>query len=257
LAILFGVDARPDGEIDVFYTELAEWWPWISPVDDYREEADEYLRVLTAAHPAATTLLELGSGGGNNAYFLARRYTVTLTDLSPAMLAVSAALNPECEHVIGDMLTLDLGRQFDVVFAHDAVDYMASEADLAAAIATAHRHCRPGGVVLLVPDAVLERFEPGTDCGGSDRPDGGGIRFLEWSYRLDPEQPRSITQYVFVVREPDGSVRSFAETHVSGLFPTDTWVRLMSEQGFAVEVVVEQTQDARTPRLMFLGRRPG
>jgi len=50
-----------------------------------------------------------------------------LVDKSPGMLEVSRALNPECEHVEGDMRTVRLGREFDLVFVHDAVAYMAKE----------------------------------------------------------------------------------------------------------------------------------
>ena len=46
------------------------------------------------------------------------------------MLALSRALNPECEHLAGDMRTLRLGRVFDAVFVHDAVCYMTTRADL-------------------------------------------------------------------------------------------------------------------------------
>ena len=48
------------------------------------------------------------------------------------MLALSATLNPECEHLEGDMRTLRLGRTFDVVFIHDAISYLTTEDDLRA-----------------------------------------------------------------------------------------------------------------------------
>jgi len=51
---------------------------------------------------------------------------------SEPMQALSRALNPECEHVLGDMRTLRLGRAFDVAFVQDAVMYMTSEEDLLA-----------------------------------------------------------------------------------------------------------------------------
>ena len=46
----------------------------------------------------------------------ARHFALTLVDRSPAMLAVSRALNPDCEHVTDDMRTVRLGRIFDLVF---------------------------------------------------------------------------------------------------------------------------------------------
>jgi hypothetical protein len=90
---------------------------------------------------------------------------MTLSDLSPNMLTVSRSLNPDCEHIPGDMRTLRLGREFDAVFVHDAIDYMTVVADLRAAVDTAYIHCRPGGVALFVPDEVKERFRPRTEHG--------------------------------------------------------------------------------------------
>src|SRR3972149_1508073 len=66
-----------------------------------------------ACRTAPHTVLELGSGGGNNASHMKAHFKLTLVDRSPAMLAVSRALNPECEHLEGDMRTLRLGRGFD------------------------------------------------------------------------------------------------------------------------------------------------
>ena len=94
-------------------------------------------------------VLELGSGGGNNAVHLKADLDLTLVDLNAEMVAVSQRLNPECVHAVGDMRTVRLGRTFDAVFVHDAIDYMLTEDDLRAAMVTAFEHCRPGGVVVL------------------------------------------------------------------------------------------------------------
>ncbi len=102
------------------YEELAEWWPLFSAPEDYAEEAAFFAEVLTKGC-APRTVLELGSGGGNNALYLKSKFEMTLVDLSPQMLAVSRALNPECEHREGDMRTVNLGRTFDAVFIHDAI----------------------------------------------------------------------------------------------------------------------------------------
>jgi trans-aconitate methyltransferase len=45
-------------------------------------------------------------------------FEMTLVDLSPQMLEVSKRQNPDCEHVVGDMRTVRLGREFDAVFVH-------------------------------------------------------------------------------------------------------------------------------------------
>src|SRR6476660_2771964 len=107
------------------YDELAAWWPLLSPPDEYTDEATFFRQVLAQAGlPPEPTLLELGCGGGNNALYLKHGFAhVTLTDISPQLLAVSRTLNPDCEHVEGDMRTLRLDRVFDAVFVHDAIEY--------------------------------------------------------------------------------------------------------------------------------------
>ena len=75
--------------------------------------------------------------------------------------SLSRTLNPGCEHVLGDMRTLRLGRTFDAVFAHDAVMYMATEDALRACMGTAFAHTRPGGVAVFVPDFTRETFGRG------------------------------------------------------------------------------------------------
>lgn len=219
------------------YRELATWWPLFSPPVEYAEEASFYGRALQEATTRPLrTLLELGSGGGNNASYLKQRYSLVLVEPSPAMLAVSRALNPECEHVEGDMRSLRLDRQFDGVFVHDAVCYMTTEADLRAAMETAFRHCRPGGAALFAPDHVRETFAASTDQGGAD--DGGrGVRWLAWTWDPDPADSTYTVDYACLLRDADGSVRVEHDRHVEGLFPRATWLRLLSEVGFEPKVV--------------------
>ena len=181
-------------------------------------------------------MLELGSGGGNNASHLKARFKMTLVDLSPGMLEVSRALNPECEHLQGDMRTVRLGREFDAVFVHDAVTYMTSEADVRQAIATAFVHCRPDGVVLFAPDHVRENFRPGTDHGGHDGADRA-MRYLEWTWDPDPADATCIVDYTYVLRERDGEVRVVHDRHLEGLFSRTDWLRWLSEAGFVPQVV--------------------
>ena len=141
------------------YTTLAPWFHLLTAPEEYDEEAEFYRRALCeAAGTPPRTLLELGSGGGNMASHYKHHFASTLVDLSPQMLALSERLNPECEHIQGDMRTVRLDRLFDAVFVHDAVIYLTTEADLRQAITTAFVHCRPGGVALFAPDHVRETF---------------------------------------------------------------------------------------------------
>ena len=237
------------------YSDLAEWWPLISTPADYAEEAAEAARHLRSASIPVHDVLELGSGGGNNASHLRRHFTLTLVDLSEDMLAVSRRLNPACEHVAGDMRDVRLGRTFDAVFVHDAVDYMLTEEDLRAAMVTAFEHCRPGGLALFIPDDTAESFVPDTDHGGHDGDDGRAARYLEWSWDPDPADTWTITHYVLVLRGADGRVETIDDTHRLGLFGRDVWLRLLGDVGFGAEAVIEETTEDRRPRELFIGRR--
>src|SRR5512134_2519996 len=108
------------------YGELARWWPLLSPPSEYAEEAAFFRALLRRHRPLPRTLLELGCGGGSLAATMKRDFALTLTDLSPQMLDVCRAENPECEVLQGDMRSLRLGRTFDAVLVHDAIMYAAS-----------------------------------------------------------------------------------------------------------------------------------
>ena len=240
-----------------FYGDLAPWWPLISPVEDYREEAAFVLGLLGGTPPRRRTLLELGSGGGHNASFMSERFDLTLVDRSAAMLAVSRELNPDAEHVCADMRTVRLGREFDVVFVHDAIDYMTDEADLRAALTTSFVHLRPGGTAVIVPDATREVFEPGHDCGGSDGADGRSVRFLEWTIDPGPEATIVSTEYVFLLRHADRRLEVVHDSHRTGLFPRQTWLQALRVVGFEATLIEETTTEDRAPRDVFVGTRPG
>jgi SAM-dependent methyltransferase len=176
-------------------------------------------------------LLELGSGGGNIAFHYKRSVQATLVDISPRMLALSQRINPECEHIAGDMRTLRLGRTFDAVVVHDAIQYMTTESDLRQTMVTAFEHCRPGGVALFSPDYTRETFAPATTHGGEDG-DGRAMRFLAWITDPDPSDTTYAVDFVYVFHESGQETRTAHERHIQGVFPRQTWLGLLAEVGF-------------------------
>ena len=216
------------------YTELADWFHLLTAPEEYAEEAAFYLAAIVQASDAPPrTLLELGSGGGNNAWHYKRGLEhVTLTDLSEGMLELSRRVNPDCEHLQGDMRALRLGRQFDAVFVHDAVCYLTTLDDLRLAMETAFVHCRPGGVALFAPDHIRELFEPGTDHGGNDG-HGRALRYLEWTFDPDPSDSTYLVDFAYLLHEDGQPARVAYDRHVCGLFGREDWLRLLREVGFA------------------------
>jgi SAM-dependent methyltransferase len=230
------------------YHELASWWPLLSPPEEYEEEAAFFLDLLGAPGDtpprARRTLLELGAGGGGlalhlKALHLKRAFDATLSDLSPEMVAISRAVNPDLPHVVGDMRSLRLAAPFDVVLIHDAIMYADTREAVRATLATAAHHCRPGGTVVVAPDCVRETFTPGTEHGGHDAPDGRGLRYLEWTWDPDPADDRTETLYTVVLREADGSARVELDRHVEGLFPRADWLSWLADAGLPARTVTD------------------
>ena len=239
------------------YRDLAEWYPLLTPVEDYAEEADLYRRLFISNCPRPPrTLLDLGSGPGHNAAYLKRSFACTLLDLEPAMLELNRRLNPECRHVQGDMRSIRLGGTFDCVLLHDAVNYMKSRGDLADAIATAFIHTAPGGAALFQPDFVTETFAPGTETGGSEK-DGRALRYLEWRWVPEPREEEYVADMAYVLRDRDGTVEVFHDRHSLGLFPRAVWVELIRGAGFEpVRVPFAHGPEGGPGGDVFLGVRP-
>lgn len=244
-------------ELPKIYRELADWWPVLSSPEEYAEEAEFYRKViLSSSSTRPNTLLELGSGGGNNASHLKKHFQMTLTDLSLGMLAVSRQLNPDCEHVQGDMRTLRLDRLFDVVFIHDAIEHMTSEADLSRAIRTAYLHSKPGGIALFVPDHTVETFKPNTHHGGHDR-GNRSMRYLEWKWDPDPSDTTYLSLMVYVLREGKDKVQVVHDRTICGLFSHADWLRLIAEAGFQSRAVpFEHSEFEPGSCYVFLGLKP-
>jgi SAM-dependent methyltransferase len=220
----------PPVEEPQLYTDLASWWPLFSPPQEYVEEAEDLLGMLRM-EDGPRTMLELGSGGGSLAFHMKKHLTLTLTDRSPEMVAVSRAVNPECEHRVGDMTSLRLERTFDRVLVHDAIMYAVDREAARATVQTAAAHCRPGGLVVLMPDCTRETFESMTESGGHDSPDGRGMRYLMWTWDPDPDDETFETAFAYLLREADGTVSMSQERHRFGLFRREDWLEWLAEAG--------------------------
>jgi SAM-dependent methyltransferase len=240
----------------LLYDELVPWYYLLDPTEDHLDEAAGYQAAFERAiEPRAETLLELGAGGGNNACFLKRRFRCTLTDISAPMLGLSRKLNPDCEHALGDMRTLRLGRAFDAVLVHDAVMYLTSESDLRAAAETAFAHTRPGGAAIFAPDCVRESFGEISRIHRGDDEDGGrALRCMEWTWDPDPKDTSYTVEYAFLLRDRSG-VRAVHDRHIEGLFPRATWVDVLTTAGFEVETTPRDGEEEDVSEL-FLCRRP-
>ncbi|HCP24046.1 MAG: class I SAM-dependent methyltransferase [SAR202 cluster bacterium] len=217
------------------YQDLAYLWPIISPPSEYESEAGHFRDIFQEKlGPGRHSLLELGVGGGHNLSHLTADFDCTAIDLSPDMLALSQELNPGVLHHEGDMRNIRLGKTFDAVLIHDAVSYLLTEQDLRETFQTSAIHLRPGGVLIVAPDWVVETFPEGWVFTWEQEKGDIKVGIEEVMVDPDPTDTQVESTYTYTITK-GGETTVEVDTHTTGIFPMSTWTGLMEEAGFAVE----------------------
>ena len=204
------------------------------------------------------TLLELGSGGGNNASHLRERFTCTLSDLSPQMLALSRTLNP-----VRARRSVTCGRSGSVGRSTPSSCTTrsctsTSEDNLRACMGTAFAHTSPGGVALSSPTA---RARP--SCREPTRRTTAPTAALplpRWTTDPHPGDTTLEIDYAVVLHEPGKPSRLVHDHHVDGLFPRAHVASNLLEQAgskiAAEPASLAATRTARSRSGSVAGRRP-
>ncbi len=231
------------------YTSLAKWWSLLSPVEEYEEEADLLLSIIFSYKKNLKEGLELGSGGGSNAFYFKNKLAMTLLDASSDMLKISKKLNPECPHHLGDMRDADLAKKFDLVFIHDAICHIQTKKDLTKVFLTAKRHLKDDGLLLIVPDFLKETFKQDEiQTGGTSRK-SKGIRFLEWSFDKNPRDNVVNVEYVYLLKEKN-QCRVERDSITCGIFSKKDWQKQFEQIGFRMQAE-EIAHSELTPQSLY------
>ncbi|HUV30896.1 MAG TPA: class I SAM-dependent methyltransferase [Acidobacteriota bacterium] len=238
------------------YDEFAHLWPLISAPEDYAHEASFWRNAIREKlGQGRHEILELGVGGGNNLSHLTSDFSAVAVDISEKMLANSIKLNPGVEHHVGDMRTVRLGRLFDAVLIHDAINYMLTEDDLRAVLGTAWMHLRPGGILVMSPDNFKETFADGFMRHGTHSDGTTELTYVQYEYDPDPDDTTTETLFIFFIRE-GGKVRVEQDLHVTGLFPRQRWLDLMEAAGFAAEEYDYPVHEHTDQGSLLVGLKP-
>ena len=235
------------------YYDLAYLWPILDPPEDLIEEAGFWKAVLSkklgaGIHP----ILELGVGGGHLLSHLASEFEATAVDISPQMISLSRKLNPQVEHIVGDMRSVRVGRRYKAVLIHDAVSYLLSETDISKTLETAAAHLCNGGLLIMCPDWYRETLHGIYETDRISMKDGTSI-FLE--QRVSDEDPQDTlieTSFKLTFGE-NGHQQTIEDIHVTGLFSLETWLTLMDKMNFDAEALPYPVYDDNEPGYLLVG----
>jgi SAM-dependent methyltransferase len=174
---------------------------------------------------AGSRILELACGTGRHAFELEKRgLALVSTDYSPDMLACAnrakAQRGSKVQFLQQDMRELDVpGAPFDgIVSVFDSIGYVQTNEALLKVLTGAHRHLRPGGLLLVEfwhAAAMLRSYDP-VRVRRWRTPEGEVLRISET--RLDCERQLAHVTYTISETSPDGSTRWLQETQTNRYF---------------------------------------
>jgi SAM-dependent methyltransferase len=217
----------------VVFKKSAELYDAISASrKDYAAEADAVRSVIAAAATRPVrSLLDVACGTGTHIEHLRAHYEeVVGLDLDPGLLAVAARRLPGVRLVEADMLTFDLGRQFDAVTClGSSITYVRTPENLERAVERMARHVAPGGVLALEPFFSSEAFHWGHI--GSLLVETPTLTVARLSTTGAPGPVGQVT-FHYLVGDASG-VRYFTEEHAFGMFTTGQLLDAFRHAGLA------------------------
>lgn len=240
------------------YTDLAWTEPIVSSPEDSAGETERFVRMIREhASIEVRTLLHLGCGAGANDYTFKRHFRVTGVDSSREMLELARKLNPESRYLRGDMRTVELAQRFDAVAIPDSIMHLLTAEDIRRTMATAVRHLRPGGV-LLVGAYVKEDYRENNFVYAGSR-DGVEVTIFENNH---PAGETCQTTVVYLIRR-GGTLDLHHDGFTGGLFPEAFWISVFRDAGLETrEERLEHPYDrylageGEYVLRLFIGRRP-
>lgn len=234
------------------YEELAWIEPIIVPPEQYYKETELYCRLIRE-HTLIESqdLLHFASGAGINDYTFKKYFDVTGVDLSRGMLKVAKEINPEVTYYHGDMRSIDLQREFDVVAIPDSIGYMTTAQDLQMVVGNACRHLRPGGV-LLITAHLKEEFRANNFVYTGSRGDVE-VTVFENNYIVGLAKDCYEATIIYLIRRK-GELELFTECHTIGLFDSDHWQSLFDE--YELKVCRMTLNDLYDPYIIGEGSYP-
>lgn len=201
---------------------------------DYASSTQQLQQVVQQRNPQAASWLDVACGTGLHLSHLKERYEVVGVDRSAEMLRVAARRLPAESLHQADMLSLDLGRTFDVVSClFSSAGYMSNVGELSQAVSAMARHLNPKGLLLLEPWISPDKWIDGHL--GADFVDQPEIKLARMSH--DHREGRKTLFDMHHLVLTAAGVEYFVESHELFMFTDEEYRNAFVAAGLQVELV--------------------
>ncbi|OPY24054.1 MAG: ubiquinone/menaquinone biosynthesis methyltransferase [Methanobacterium sp. PtaU1.Bin242] len=222
------------------YKKFAKYYDQIYEKMDHVKEC-EFIEWAVNQHQNCdgNKLLDVACGTGRHADLLKNRFKIVGVDLNPEMLKIAQNKVLDVEFTEGDMKTLDLKEEFDVIICmFSAMNYNTTLDELKATLKNFYNHLYEGGILIFdlginqenwieglvsVDTVVDEKFKLARIC------------------QSHLEEGIFNANFVFLIKE-DGKVDFDIDQHKLGVFPIEDVINLMGKTGFENFIYTDFTQ---------------
>ncbi len=239
------------------YQNLAHYWHRLTPPEDYKDEASAIASAIYDVLPLEDekrySLLELGAGGGHSIYHLKNLFDCTALDIAQPMLDASLEINPNISHKLGDMRTAKLNQTFDIVIAHDAIDYMTTQEEAQAAVNIAAAHLKKNGVALIAPTYTTETFMDRSSASDEHQKTKDDILAFTSTIRYTENSKSQFYLEMDFNHKLNGKTITASDQHLCGLFPAAFWQQTLISAGLKPITTTKLIHEEDVP--MFVAQK--
>lgn len=217
-----------------FYNEGAQYYDLLySTKVDYEKEAAQVVELVAEFKKSpGNELLEVACGTGKHLEYLKANFACAGVDINEGIMREAVKRHPEISFQQADMVTMDLGKQFDVVTClFSSIGYVKTLENLEKTMANFATHLKPGGVAVVVPWFSKEHYKPG--MASMLTYDGDGIKIARLNIS-EVEGDLSVLNFHFLVAEDGKPVQHFTDRHELGMFSSEQYSEAMRKAGLDV-----------------------
>lgn len=215
----------------LLYKELAKYYDLIYAFKDYKKETAQIRKLVSKYKKSkGRELLDVACGTGHHLGYLKDEFSCTGVDISKEILEIARENNKGITFEHGNMITMDLGKRFDVVTClFSSIGYVKTHSNLERTIQNFAKHLKKGGLMLIEPWFTKQAYIPGSPH--METHDGKDIKIARLSVPRAKGNLAVIDMH-YLIAERDEEVKYFLDRHELGLFEVDETLKIMKKTGF-------------------------